>query len=259
MNASMRMTAMAAAVIVLSGCGSQAVRQVGDTSPFCLLVGGGLGAGTAAALGAAAGPIGLAAVVGGMLGGLTCPEHPAAPVAMATSEYAKPQDATPPAPPPAPEAVEVLDSDGDGVADNADRCPDTARGTNVDRRGCPDILLTLTGLHFTFDSSDIEPASAGILDDAVTALGRHEAVDVRIEGHTDSVGTETYNLALSQRRADAVLDYLVRHGVARSRLTTQGKGETQPVAANDTAAGRYRNRRVEFRVVAEGGDSAAMR
>ena len=145
-----------------------------------------------------------------------------------------------------------LDSDGDGVADYLDKCPGTPAGAKVDTNGCPEILLTLTGVNFAFNSSKIDVKSEHILDEAVTALNNAISVDIRIEGHTDSVGSEAYNLKLSQKRADAVKAYLVAHGIAASRLSTVGMGESHPVAANNTAEGRYQNRRVELHVVGAG-------
>jgi OOP family OmpA-OmpF porin len=172
-----------------------------------------------------------------MLGTLACTEGPPpakAPVAAAA--------------PPPPQQVRDLDSDNDGVIDRLDRCPDTPAGQRVDSNGCPEVLLVLTGVNFKFDSSQITPDSAQILNKAVEALNKANTVDVLIVGYTDSVGSDAYNLKLSQRRANAVRDYLVGHGISADRLSTDGMGESQPVASNDTAEGRYQNRRVEFRV-----------
>ena len=151
---------------------------------------------------------------------------------------------------PAPMVVAAeLDSDGDGVMDGADLCPGTPAGTKVDANGCPAILLTLTGVNFKFDSSAIDPTSDQILAQAVTALDSAPAVRVVVVGHADSIGTDAYNLRLSNQRANAVREYLVAHGIAGSRLTAEGRGEREPVQSNDTAAGRFENRRVELRVV----------
>ena len=245
-----RIPAVAVATLLLSACASQSQRPGDGANPFCLLVGAAAGGGTAAALGAAAGPIGAGIVAGAMFGSLFCPKaEPVEAVAVTPTVAPPPASPAPPAPPP------VLDSDGDGIVDGDDRCPDTPRGTPVGADGCPDILLTLTGINFAFDRADIQPNSAILLDDAVKTLNRYEGVDVRIEGHTDSVGSEAYNLLLSQRRADAVRDYLVRQGIPASRLSTSGMGEARPVAPNETAEGRFQNRRVEFHAVRPDGST----
>ena len=149
-------------------------------------------------------------------------------------------------------AAAELDSDGDGVIDRLDRCPGTPAGTKVDINGCPALLLSLTGINFKFDSAVIEPSSSDILDRAVASLNEAKDVAVRIEGHCDSTGGEAYNELLSERRANAVQDYLVAHGIAADRLSVVGKGESQPAASNDTEEGRYQNRRVEFHVAPAG-------
>ncbi|MBP1685960.1 MAG: glycine zipper protein, partial [Deltaproteobacteria bacterium] len=87
-----------------------------------------------------------------------------------------------------------------------------------------------------------------ILDEAVQVLKQEGSVDIIVEGHTDSVGSDHYNLGLSRRRADTVRRYLVDHGIAASRITADGMGESKPVASNDTADGRAQNRRVELHV-----------
>ncbi len=149
---------------------------------------------------------------------------------------------------PAPMPASDPDSDGDGIVDSLDRCPGTPPGTKVDANGCPDILMTLTGVNFKFDSSNIEPKSTQILDQAVDALTNANSVDVRIVGHTDSTGTDAYNQKLSEKRASAVRDYLVEHGIVSTRLSVEGQGEQEPIAPNETEEGRYQNRRVELRV-----------
>lgn len=108
--------------------------------------------------------------------------------------------------------------------------------------------IVLRGVNFDFDKATIRPDAARILDEAVATLKAEPDVEVLIVGHTDSVGSEAYNLRLSQRRAQAVRDYLVKHGVSAARLRVKGVGESQPVASNDTAEGRAQNRRVELLV-----------
>ena len=100
-------------------------------------------------------------------------------------------------------------------------------------------------VNFGFDSTVVQEQYFNDLGELAAFLKRLEDVYVDIEGHTDSVGPEDYNLSLSQRRAQAVVDLLVNeHGIAPQRLTAVGFGETQPVASNDTAEGRAENRRV---------------
>ncbi len=107
--------------------------------------------------------------------------------------------------------------------------------------------IVLRGVNFAFDKSDIDGASAGVLDVAAEQLGNCPNVAVRVEGNTDSVGTDAYNMGLSERRANAVLNHLADRGVPASRLTAIGYGESQPIASNDTDEGRALNRRVELK------------
>ena len=110
--------------------------------------------------------------------------------------------------------------------------------------------VVLPGVHFAFDRADLLPAARDILDREVTSeLAADPHLTVLVEGHTDAVGTDSYNTALSQRRADAVKSYLVSKGVASSRVEARGLGESKPVASNDTAMGRAENRRVEIKVL----------
>jgi OOP family OmpA-OmpF porin len=142
-----------------------------------------------------------------------------------------------------------LDSDGDGVVDRLDRCPDTPTGTAVDQHGCPKpVIIELRGVHFDNDMAVLRPDARVILDAAVTTLRQNPGIRVEIAGHTDGVGTDAHNLDLSQRRAQAVLDYFVARGIAADRLSARGYGKSEPIADNDTAEGRAANRRVELRV-----------
>lgn len=144
-----------------------------------------------------------------------------------------------------------MDNDGDGVLNAFDQCPDTPAGAKVDRTGCSEIgqpLAVLMGVNFTFDSSAILPESRFKLANAVEVMSSHPKMKVQIVGHTDSVGSDEYNKALSLRRATAVRDYLVSQGVNESRMTVDGKGESEPVAPNTTDAERMKNRRVVFTV-----------
>ena len=105
-------------------------------------------------------------------------------------------------------------------------------------------LLTLRGNAFEFDKSSLTAGAKDTLQTVVTTLKNFPDAKIEIQGHTDWIGTEAYNQALSERRANSVRDYLVSQGIAWSRITTIGYGETQPVATNETAVGRAENRRV---------------
>lgn len=152
-------------------------------------------------------------------------------------------------------AGKVLDSDGDGVPDDLDRCPGSLSGVAVDTTGCPrDTGTAAAGgerqfddVLFEFDRSDITPTAASILDNAAEVVnsGAYRSLRVNIAGHTDWVGSEGYNQALSERRANAVRSYLVRKGVDASRIHTFAYGETTPKADNQSAEGRALNRRAE--------------
>ena len=138
-----------------------------------------------------------------------------------------------------------LDSDGDGVPDHRDQCPKTPKGAKVNAQGC----WILGGVVFDTGKSNIKPAFYAELDAIATTLKNNPAVKVEIEGHTDSVGRAAYNMKLSEKRAKAVMDYLVQKGIDPSRLSAKGFGITRPIASNDTPEGRARNRRVELKPI----------
>ena len=150
---------------------------------------------------------------------------------------AGPEPPPPPPPPPAP-----ADADGDGVTDDLDKCPGTPAGTKVDKVGCP--LEQTLKLLFDFDSAELRPESITELERVVKFMGDVPFASTLIQGHTDSVGGDAYNLALSDRRAKAVFDYLSSRGVDPARVKSEGKGEAEPIADNKTAEGRQENRRV---------------
>jgi outer membrane protein OmpA-like peptidoglycan-associated protein len=108
------------------------------------------------------------------------------------------------------------------------------------------LVLTLGDVLFETAKADLKAGAVADLDQLATFLSKYPDRSVVIEGHTDNVGGEDYNLGLSQRRAESVRAYLMRHGVDPSRVTTQGMGESVPVATNGTAGGRQQNRRVEI-------------
>jgi OOP family OmpA-OmpF porin len=177
--------------------------------------------------------------------------------------------------PPAPPPVEVVepaapvDTDGDGVTDDLDQCPDTPAGTKVDEKGCPvkppcqppepgqaitlegcgvgDVVV-LRGVNFDFDKSTLTPNAKSILDGVGDSLQKASSIKVEVGGHTDALGTDEYNQKLSERRAKSVINYLTERGVDGGRMSPKGYGESQPVADNETDEGRELNRRVELKI-----------
>ncbi|HKQ60781.1 MAG TPA: OmpA family protein [Candidatus Polarisedimenticolaceae bacterium] len=156
------------------------------------------------------------------------------------------------------------DADGDGVCNGVDQCPDTEKGLKVDPQGCPPALpappppppayipepkkeLVLEGVYFETASAQLKPESQATLDKVAASLQQFPDVKILVAGHTDSVGTAAYNMKLSTARAKSVRDYLVAKGVNPANLDSSGFGESQPVADNNTAEGRARNRRVGLR------------
>ncbi len=163
----------------------------------------------------------------------------------------------------------TADSDNDGVADFFDKCPGTPAGVKVDGAGCPlpitvipeqkpDIKVyniteedrkivkeAIKNLEFDFNKATIRPHSFPSLD-RVAQLLVDKNFSLKLAGHTDNVGSDSYNLKLSKDRAESVKAYLVSKGANPSRIEATGYGETQPIATNKTAKGRQMNRRVEF-------------
>jgi outer membrane protein OmpA-like peptidoglycan-associated protein len=145
------------------------------------------------------------------------------------------------------------DRDGDGVPDVVDVCPDVAGPWQ--NYGCPaykkivvkrDKLELTERIQFAWDEATLLEASFPLLDEVARALIENKTFRVQVEGNTSSEGTEQHNQTLSEARAQAVLAYLVNHGVPRERLDSKGFASTVPVASNTTEAGREANRRVEF-------------
>ncbi len=156
-------------------------------------------------------------------------------------------------------AVAILgtDSDGDGVSDRFDKCPNTPAGTVVDGSGCPILFPEVvevekvstqkfSPIQFEFDSSVLKTSSYAELDRLSKDL-RASGANVVLDGYASSEGSASYNVTLSQDRANAVKQYLVNSGVAASKITTKGYGDANPVASNATEAGRVLNRRVEIK------------
>jgi OOP family OmpA-OmpF porin len=136
-----------------------------------------------------------------------------------------------------------IDSDGDGVPDYLDKCPNTPKGATVDARGCWTYAAVVM---YDFNSAEIKSEAFPMLDEAVLILKKNPEMKVEIDGHTDNIGSAAYNMNLSERRAKSIMKYFVDKGVAAERLTTKGFGFTKPAASNDTKQGRAKNRRVEL-------------
>ena len=173
----------------------------------------------------------------------------------------------------------LKDTDGDGVADKLDKCPDTEAGVKVDGSGCPldvdadgipdskDSCPTEKGtaelngcpamtsgtmagynnIQFEFNSSVLRTSAYPALDKLSAEVRANDAMRIQLDGHASAEGTEEYNMQLSKDRANSVKTYLVNSGVAANKIATKGFGETRPVASNATEEGKMQNRRVEFR------------
>ncbi|MBK5213164.1 MAG: OmpA family protein [Flavobacteriaceae bacterium] len=147
------------------------------------------------------------------------------------------------------------DRDGDGVLDKDDQCPDVP-GT-VANKGCPEVSVEIIKqlndysktILFDYDKATIRKESYSALQSIADIMKEYPNANFLVEGHTDSRGSDAYNMKLSKERAASVRDYLTTIGMQGARLTSEGFGEDRPIATNNTAAGRQQNRRVEISLV----------
>jgi len=146
-----------------------------------------------------------------------------------------------------PTTAVPADTDGDGVPDSVDKCPNTPKGATVNEVGC----WMCKDLKFDFDKWDIKPQYYPCLNEGAEYLKSMPDMKVEIQGHTDNIGSQEYNQRLSEKRAMAVMNYLESKGIAEERLSIKGFGFSKPIARNDTAEGRAMNRRVQFKSISE--------
>lgn len=150
--------------------------------------------------------------------------------------------------------VRVTDGDKDGVPDKRDQCPNTKPGVKVYTNGCsmPETK-TLGGVLFKYKSFQLTASAKRELDELarqyLVLMKQYKPLKLQVSGHTDSVASDTYNQKLSQKRANAVVKYLVAKGIDKARIISIGFGEKKPVATNKTDAGRAQNRRVEIKLL----------
>ena len=213
--------AVAGIALLLSGCAQQ--RELGRCTVYGAALGALVGTGAGFGIGEAAGGddgsrsrqiagavagAGIGAVIGGVAGHYLCD-----PIVQPPPPPPPPPPPVLPPPPPPPVVKEKL---------------------------------VLRGVHFDFNKSNIRPGDAAVLDEAASTLKANPDVDIDVNGYCDVIGGVEYNLRLSDRRADSVVDYLARAGINESRLHPHGYGKTNFVATNDNAEGRAQNRRVEL-------------
>jgi len=140
-----------------------------------------------------------------------------------------------------------IDSDHDGVADYLDKCPNTPSGFKVDKNGCAITYNFM--INFDTDSAKIKPEYMPRIEKFAEFLKNHPNVKAEIQGYTDNRGSYTYNMVLSEKRAKAVYEALLKLGVPKDQITWAGYGPNNPIAPNDTEEGRAKNRRVVAKII----------
>ncbi len=158
----------------------------------------------------------------------------------------------------------TTDRDKDGIGDANDKCPEVPETVNqyLDEDGCPDappsrVVVTRDQIEikdtiqFETGKATLLSGSMPVLNDVAQVMKDAPGIRIRIEGHTDSDGSDEANLKLSQARAESVMAYLASRGIETARMTASGLGETRPIDTNRTTAGKAKNRRVEFHIVSQ--------
>jgi OOP family OmpA-OmpF porin len=134
--------------------------------------------------------------------------------------------------------------------DDQDACPNTLPNLQVDNRGCSIVFdYSFPDINFEFNSTKLTYGAQRKLDEIVVELKKVGNRKVEVQAHTDSKGTDTYNIWLSNKRAESIVTYLVKQGIPYAHLIARGYGETMPIADNNTDSGRAQNRRAEFKLL----------
>jgi outer membrane protein OmpA-like peptidoglycan-associated protein len=150
----------------------------------------------------------------------------------------------------APMQAEPQDQDQDNVMDDQDACPNTLPTLQVDNRGCSIVFdYSFPDVNFEFNSTNLTQGAQRKLDEISLELKKVANKKIEVHAHTDSKGSDMYNIWLSNKRAESIVTYLVKQGIPYAQLIPKGYGETMPVADNKTESGRAQNRRAEFKVI----------
>jgi OOP family OmpA-OmpF porin len=145
------------------------------------------------------------------------------------------------------ENPKLIDSDGDGVADYLDKCPNTSKGMKVDKNGC--AISFDFEINFDTNSYQVKPQYLPRIKEFAEFLKQHPDIKAEIQGYTDNRGKYEYNMLLSEKRAKAVYDELIKLGVNKDQINWAGYGPNNPIASNDTPEGRAKNRRVVAKII----------
>jgi OOP family OmpA-OmpF porin len=149
-----------------------------------------------------------------------------------------------------PVAAALADGDRDGIPDDRDQCPGTVGGAQVEADGCvrKEQVVVLPNIEFEFARAELTSSGREELGKVLRFMNDQPEIRLDVWGHTDALGTDAYNLKLSQQRAASVVQFLTSNGIAASRLDSAGFGESRPIASNETEEGQARNRRVELNI-----------